>query len=901
MTIRYTESVADQEYINIEDQEKPEEVLSLNGERSYTIEQLLRAIPQIDVIREYTVIHYERFLELREVKRYSLNFDKRKRDNIFTAGDFSRLFGNRAEEVFRLLCQYGYAEKKHQGIHLRTKLQVATFEDFFLGRSREFERIVFSGLVKLLKKELELKKDGEGNWTTREAYLLYDKRATPVPQVHRSSKNYIFRIGNRFLYVDFFYIPSQELLELIQLRLTLVFQEQMENFFQIISSFSIERDAWQKGQDRRKRFKEVLENLFSDAWTLFDLDFLSLQIHSWEGEYQFAKGSFSCYLNEEGEMTWSCHSRTEELPALFDLSREFLARNIQLVYSQITGDPVTMDIYMRSRSVNNIDPRTSVLLHSFIKLLKEAIIRVIETVIPILQMEEANRTLRRHLFLESLRVRNRSCGENINRIIDESVAIIRWVFSVREVYVYSGSPEFLKMIRIFQDQERNRIHRYVLRETPLSLEEKRQGNLLEISVLEQIGENLNFYFKIPMEKEEEGYLAGTPVERIIRSVLTQYGLTWPNRGLDMIADWTLSTNSGVVTTQIADWLVQEEKWLGRVSATQLASRIVKSFSLFFDLASSLNLNLESGVTTLRGSRDRLTGLYNRQSFTAILGEMFDRDEIFGLMFIDMDTFKIYNDAVSHAFGDKLLIKLSNQMFDEKSRIRCRSLAGRFGGDEFCFAIGEEDQETFQAQACRLFSAITEENLETRFYLDDRAEGSDFDINLISFLHRLLRPDVGGVRGAGSEYAEEKGISPRERLVRLYHYYQKEINGNDTGRKDVEAETVVSFFCEEIKEKVLRNRIFNQIDGELSLVIKLFLELQIGNLTTDRIRSEIIRKLGKREIIRPLRIRISAGVAHSGEDRLRSVSSLFNAADGRAFMAKHNGRNGLFGLKNQRLI
>ena len=60
MTIRYTESVADQEYINIEDQEKPEEVLSLNGERSYTIEQLLRAIPQIDVIREYTVIHYER-------------------------------------------------------------------------------------------------------------------------------------------------------------------------------------------------------------------------------------------------------------------------------------------------------------------------------------------------------------------------------------------------------------------------------------------------------------------------------------------------------------------------------------------------------------------------------------------------------------------------------------------------------------------------------------------------------------------------------------------------------------------------------------------------------------------------------------------------------------------------
>jgi len=875
-------------------------VLSLNGERSYTIEQLLRAIPQIDVIREYTVIHYDSCLEMREVKRYSLDFNKRKRDNVFAPAQFARLFGNRADEVFRLLKEYGYAESKDRGIRFKTKLLVATFDDFFLGRSREFERIVFAGLVNLLKREVEVKKDGEGNWTTQEAYLLYDKRATPIPRISRSSKDYIFRIGNRFLYVDFFYIPSQELLELIQLRLTLVFQEQMENFFQIISSFALEREAWQKGRDRSQRFKEVLERFFSDAWTLFDVDFFSLQIHSWEGEYQFAKGSFSCYLNEEGEMSWNYHSRTEELPAIFDLSREFLARNIQLAYSQVTGDPITMDIYMRSRSVNNIDPRTSVLLHSFIKLLKESITRIIETVIPILQMEETNKTLKRHLFMESLRIRNRSCGENINRIINQSVGVIGWAFAVREVYVYSRDADFLKMIKIFQAQDRDRAA-YLLRDTPLSAEEKKEGNLLEVKILDQIGEDLSFYFKIPMEREDEGYLGGTAVERIVRSVCIQYGLGWPLRGLDMMAEWKLSSNSGVVTTQISDWLTREDQRLERTSAMQLASRIVKSFSLFFDLISSLNMNLEAGITALRGTRDRLTGLYNRQSFTALLSDMFNRDEIFGLMFIDMDTFKIYNDAVSHSFGDKLLIKLSNQMLEEKSRSRGRSLAGRFGGDEFCFAIREEDQDEFQDLACRLFSAITEEKLETRFYLDDRAEGSDFDVNLISFLHRLLRPDVGGVRGAGSDFAEEKGISPRERLIRLYLYYQKDINGNSMDRDSVDTDEVVAFFCEEIREKVLRNRIFPDIDEELAQVIKLFLDLQIGNLTTDRIRSEIIRKLGKRELHRPLQIRISAGVAHSGEDRLRSVASLFNAADGRAFMAKHNGRNGLFGLKNQRLI
>jgi diguanylate cyclase (GGDEF)-like protein len=76
-----------------------------------------------------------------------------------------------------------------------------------------------------------------------------------------------------------------------------------------------------------------------------------------------------------------------------------------------------------------------------------------------------------------------------------------------------------------------------------------------------------------------------------------------------------------------------------------------------------------------------TGLYNRQAFSKRLNTLFDSNKSFGLMFMDMDTFKIYNDAVSHSFGDKLLIQLSNQLLDKKIELNNSSFAGRFGGDD----------------------------------------------------------------------------------------------------------------------------------------------------------------------------------------------------------------------------
>jgi len=82
-------------------------------------------------------------------------------------------------------------------------------------------------------------------------------------------------------------------------------------------------------------------------------------------------------------------------------------------------------------------------------------------------------------------------------------------------------------------------------------------------------------------------------------------------------------------------------------------------------------------------RDELTGIYNRREFQSRLKKLKnfvqDTDHEFALCLIDLDRFKLVNDAAGHAAGDKLLQELA-QIFQE-FLLPCETLA-RLGGDEF---------------------------------------------------------------------------------------------------------------------------------------------------------------------------------------------------------------------------
>jgi len=80
--------------------------------------------------------------------------------------------------------------------------------------------------------------------------------------------------------------------------------------------------------------------------------------------------------------------------------------------------------------------------------------------------------------------------------------------------------------------------------------------------------------------------------------------------------------------------------------------------------------------------DYLTELPNRTAFIEMLDNIMvtlRKDEIIGIMDIDVDNFKIINDTLGHSYGDEMLIDVAHrikQVLDENDYL------ARFGGDEF---------------------------------------------------------------------------------------------------------------------------------------------------------------------------------------------------------------------------
>ncbi len=123
-----------------------------------------------------------------------------------------------------------------------------------------------------------------------------------------------------------------------------------------------------------------------------------------------------------------------------------------------------------------------------------------------------------------------------------------------------------------------------------------------------------------------------------------------------------------------------------------------------ELASEL-LNYKDNAMT-----DALTKLPNRyaiyEKLPRILSRVAERKEKVGIVRIDIDRFKQFNDKYGHRVGDECLVAVA----DSIKKVYSQSFAARFGGDEFLVLLNKEDFANYNEKAEELRKTLSEVKL-----------------------------------------------------------------------------------------------------------------------------------------------------------------------------------------------
>ena len=177
----------------------------------------------------------------------------------------------------------------------------------------------------------------------------------------------------------------------------------------------------------------------------------------------------------------------------------------------------------------------------------------------------------------------------------------------------------------------------------------------------------------------------------------------------------LQVSELVLLKQLND-LVLLEKTLAKESMEANQKRYQQTQTLISALALiAIALGVAIAVTVVlrvaRANRrishlanhDDLTGLRNRRSFEidlqSTLNKAGKKKISYGLLFLDLDRFKIINDSCGHHAGDQLLIDLTKRTLDQ---LGPNDMLYRLGGDEFAIIAQADsfDQVIEKSQSIR---------------------------------------------------------------------------------------------------------------------------------------------------------------------------------------------------------
>jgi diguanylate cyclase (GGDEF)-like protein len=120
--------------------------------------------------------------------------------------------------------------------------------------------------------------------------------------------------------------------------------------------------------------------------------------------------------------------------------------------------------------------------------------------------------------------------------------------------------------------------------------------------------------------------------------------------------------------------------------------------------------LTAEVNRRTASQDSLTGLANRVLFQERVEQAVaraahgDGPGLVGVLFVDLDDFKVVNDTLGHGVGDELLRAVADRV---AGQLRPADTLARLGGDEFAALIEADSMADLEIAAERIVGALAE--------------------------------------------------------------------------------------------------------------------------------------------------------------------------------------------------
>jgi diguanylate cyclase (GGDEF)-like protein/PAS domain S-box-containing protein len=150
--------------------------------------------------------------------------------------------------------------------------------------------------------------------------------------------------------------------------------------------------------------------------------------------------------------------------------------------------------------------------------------------------------------------------------------------------------------------------------------------------------------------------------------------------------------------------------------------IIGAVETFSDNSKLINIRHQVRRLQDAALRDHLTGIGNRsfmeQRLQIAIWEFQQQHIPFGILFMDIDNFKMTNDTYGHKIGDRVLVMVASTL---KENLRSEDFVARWGGEEFVALLGGQDPQGLMAVAEKLSVLVQHSSL--------RAKGQNIGVSI----------------------------------------------------------------------------------------------------------------------------------------------------------------------------